>query len=268
MPTTDKKDPLFVSTLEKGLRIVELFRTVHTPLGLSEIVRRTGLEKSAAQRLCHTLAKLGFLERDEETRRFRPGMRMLEMAFAYLIQDRLVELAMPRLIEASRRFNSTVNLSVLNGDHIVYKTRIPHASQSYDTTLIGVRQPALSSAAGLVMLAFRPESEREDLLARWQPVAITPHTTTDPDRIRAQIAQVVRDGYTITSGQLMPQEIVVAAPVLGVDGAAVAAVSMPVYRPDWTPKRVQEELVSVVTETARSVSSAFSGAQSMTGEDE
>ncbi|GAA0585173.1 IclR family transcriptional regulator [Caenispirillum bisanense] len=257
----DKKDPLFVGTLEKGMRIIDLFRTAHTPLGLSDIARRADLEKSAAQRLCHTLYKLGFLERDDDTRRYRPGMRMLEMAFAYLIQDRLVELAMPRLIEVARTFNTTVNLSVLDGVHIVYKTRIPHARQAYDTTLIGVRQPALNTAAGLVMLAFRPPEDLESVLARWQPAAITPHTTTDPERIRAQVAAARQDGYTITSNQLMLQELGVAAPVMGEAGVAVAAVSMPVYMPDWSVERVREELVSVVTETARSVSYACTAAK-------
>ncbi len=257
----DKKDPLFVGTLEKGMRIIELFRGVHTPLGLSDIARRTGLEKSAVQRLCHTLFKLGFLDRDDDTRRYRPGMRMLEMAFAYLIQDRLVELAMPRLIEIARAFGTTVNLSVLDGAHIVYKTRIPHARQAYDTTLIGVRQPALNTASGLVMLAFRPPEELEAVLASWQPTAITPYTTTDPERIRAQVAAARRDGYTITSNQLMLQELGVAAPVLGDAGIAVAAVSMPVYMPEWTVERVRDELITVVTETARSVSSACSAAK-------
>lgn len=254
----EKKDPLFVGTLEKGMRVIELFRSVHTPLGLIDIARRTDLEKSAAQRLCHTLFKLGFLERDNDTRRYRPGMRMLEMAFTYLIQDRLVELALPRLIEVARTFDTTVNLSVLDGAHIVYKTRIPHPRQAYDTTLIGARRPALNTAAGLSMLAFRPAEDLEAVLDAWQPTAITPHTTMDPDIIRAQVAAARQDGYTITKNQLMLQELGVAAPVLGEAGTAVAAVSMPVYMPEWSMERIHEELISVVMETARSVSSAYS----------
>ena len=83
----DAKGAVLAGTLERGMRILALFADHHTPLGISEIARLTGLEKSAAHRLTRTLLATGYLDRDETTRRYRPGLRMLDMAFAYLVPD-------------------------------------------------------------------------------------------------------------------------------------------------------------------------------------
>lgn len=246
---------VFASTLEKGLRVLLLFRENQGPLSLTEIARNAGLEKSAAQRLTYTLHLLGYLERDEQTRRYRPGLRMLDLAYAYLIHDRLLERALPRMIETSRSLDATVNLGILDGLQIVYKARIPRSSQSYDGTLIGVRQPAAVTAIGQVIAAFSRDEVLESLLAQPLPAPHTPFTCQDPAVVRGRVRQAKRDGFVVSVQQLMLQELVVAAPVLGPSREAIAAVSIHVYMPEWDEQRVRRELVPVVTEAARAISS-------------
>lgn len=252
----DAKGPVLASTLERGMRILALFADRHTPLGISEIARLAGLEKSAAHRLASTLLAIGYLERDEATRRYRPGLRMLDMAFAYLIQDGLLERAVPRVVETSRALGVTVNIGVLDGAEIVYKARIPSTSLCYDTTLLGARRPALVTAVGQIIAAFSPPDVLEGLLKHGVPEPVTPFTQQDPKVIRAMVAQAARDGYVISQQQMMLQEIVAAAPVLGPNRRAVAAISMSVYMPDWDEARIRAELVPELTNVARAVSTS------------
>lgn len=56
-----KQNPLFVGTLAKGLRLLRAFDESHVSLSLAELVARTGLEKSAVQRMAHTLHHEGML---------------------------------------------------------------------------------------------------------------------------------------------------------------------------------------------------------------
>ncbi|MCL7466764.1 IclR family transcriptional regulator [Phaeovulum sp. NW3] len=246
---------VLASTLERGMRVLALFRDHHTPLSLTEIATLAGLEKSAAQRLTYTLHALGYLDRDDKNRRYRPGLRMLDLAYAYLIHDRLLERALPRLIELSRQLRSTVNLGVLDGHQLVYKARIPHSSLAYDATLIGVRQPAAVTAIGQVIAAFSPPDVLETLLAPGLPESMTPFTLTDPAQVRDRVNQARRDGFVISVQQIMPQEIVVAAPVMGPNRRAIAAIAMPVYMPEWTEDRVRADLVPALTDAARAISS-------------
>ena len=50
-----EQNTLFVGSLEKGMRVLAAFDHNHTAMGLTELAERTGLEKSAAQRLSNTL---------------------------------------------------------------------------------------------------------------------------------------------------------------------------------------------------------------------
>ncbi|MHC5656261.1 IclR family transcriptional regulator [Stappia sp. ICDLI1TA098] len=245
------------ATLEKGLRVLQVFRGTHEGLSLTEITQRTGLEKSAAQRLTYTLHALGYLDRDEKTRRYAPGLKMLDLAYAYLIHDRLLERAMPRMLEASRSLNTTVNLGILDGCEVVYKARIPHTAIAFDNMLIGVRQPAVVTAVGQAIAAFSKDSVLDRLLANGMPDPVTAFTCRNPDEVRGRVEKARRCGYVISVQQLLLQEIVVAAPVIGPNRQAIAAISIPVYMPDWTPERVETELVPAITETARAISSNF-----------
>ncbi len=255
MPPTAKPTVL-ATTLERGMRVLALFRTHQTPLSLSEIAELAELEKSAAQRLTYTLHALGYLERDEKTRRYRPGLRMLDLAYAYLIHDRLLERALPHMIDLSRKMRTTVNLGVLDGSEVIYKARIPRSSLSYDAALIGVRQPAVVTGIGQVIAAFSPPEVIESLLAEPLPTPQTPFTYRDPAQIAARVEQARHDGYVISAQQIMLQEIVVSAPVFGPNRVAVAGISMPVYMPDWTEDRVRAELVPPLTEATRTISTS------------
>ena len=56
----DQAGTLFVSSLEKGFRVLEAFREAPGDLGITEVALRTGLDKSAAQRFTNTLYQLGY----------------------------------------------------------------------------------------------------------------------------------------------------------------------------------------------------------------
>ena len=250
----ERPDSLFVASLEKGLRVLRAFDEDHASLGLGEIAARTGLDKSAAQRFSHTLHRLGYLEKDPVTRRFRPARRLMEMAFAYQRHNRIAELAMPRLIEAGRQYQITVNLAEPDWPDIIYTVRIPHQKAPYIATVPGRRVPAFATSSGRAMMAGLPEAEVEKILANSDLVAFTPKTLTDPAALRRAVTKARRDGFASTVEQLMRHEMALSAPVLNHAGRAIAAVQIPVYMSRWTEKRMRDELAPVAMETARAIS--------------
>lgn len=118
-----------------------------------------------------------------------------------------------------------------------------------------MRQPAAVTAVGQVIAAFSPPEALETMLAPGLPEPVTPFTCQDPQIVRARVAQAQRDGYVIWVQQIMVQEIVIAAPVIGANRQAVAAISMPVYLPERDEERVRRELVPAITDASRTISS-------------
>ncbi len=125
---TDKRnDSHFVASLEKAMRVLEAFGAERPRMGLTELAKATGLDRSSVQRVTTTFHRLGYLDKDAETRRFSPSIRMSELANAYLWSDELVQTAMTRLIELRHSLGETINFSRLDGSDIVYTVRLPSA---------------------------------------------------------------------------------------------------------------------------------------------
>jgi IclR family pca regulon transcriptional regulator len=253
----NKQDTLFVGSLEKGLRVLDAFRRHPESLGITEIARATGLDKSAAQRFTTTLHRLGYLEKDPQTRRYSPALRLMDFSYAYLRHDRLAEIAVARLIEASKAFGSTANLCRLEGTDIIYTVRIPHENATYPATVPGRRMPAFCTSGGMAILAHRPAADAETVIAGAERHALTEHTITEPDGIRERIAQVRELGYAIGISQSWPNEISIAAPVVDDQGLGIAAVQFPVYMPRWTAEEAVDKIAPLAMDTARAISGSL-----------
>lgn len=249
----EKQDTLFVGSLEKGLRVLAAFDERHTELGLSEIVEITGLDKSSAQRLANTLYKTGYLAKDAETRRFRPTIRYLELASAYLWADPLVQLAMPKLIELSHALGERVNCARLAGEDIIYIIRIPTQLTIFGGAVVGRRLPALSTSGGRAIVGSLPPEERETAVATWRLVAQTPRTLLDRSALAKELERVAADGYAITEHQNAINEIALAAPIYDASGRPVAAVQCSTSSLKVGEARMRAEIAPKIIEVANSI---------------
>ena len=249
-----KQNTLYVGSLAKGLRLLRAFDESHSELSLSELAARTRLDKSATQRLANTLHIEGMLDKDPGTRRFRPSHAWLEMAYAYYWSDPLVGQAMPKLINLSQELGETVNLAELSGDHIIYVSRLPCKRTYFAATVIGRRLPALSTSAGRAMLATFPEDERRAAVETWPIKPFTPNTTLDRDAIRASVEAAVHDGYAISKGQMILNEMAVATPIIGPGGRAFAAVQCSVSGHTWDRERIVADILPKLQDAANSIS--------------
>lgn len=250
----DGPDTLFVGSLEKGFRVLHAFDDNHPSLGVTEIAARTGMDKSAAQRFSNTLHRLGYLQKDPTTRRYSPARKLLELGYLFLRHSRLAERAMPRMIDVAEKFHLTVNLAELDDCDVVYTIRIPHQTATYQAMIPGRRRPAYCTAPGLAILSHLPAAETRGILSRSDRKKFTPRTLTDLAGIERALARTRRDGFALTFDQLLPREISVAAPIFDHAGRAVAAVQMPVYRPEWTADEARERLGPAVLDLSRSIS--------------
>lgn len=251
-----KQNTLYVGSLAKGLRLLRAFDETHIELSLAELAQRTGLDKSAVQRLANTLHIEGMLDKNPATRRFRPSHAWLELAYAYYWSDQLVGQAIPKLIDLSQALGETVNLAELSGDHIIYVSRLPCQRTDFGATVIGRRLPALSTSGGRAMISTFPEAEREEAIRTWPLKPFTSRTTLDRDAIRHSIDAAVQRGYAISSGQMMLSEIGVACPIRDPDGRAFAAVQCSVSIHTWSHERVETEILPRLQDTANAISPA------------
>lgn len=252
----DSDDPLFVASLEKGMRVLDAFRDASDSLGLTDIASITGLGKSAAQRFIHTWERMGYLIKDPASRRYRLGPRVVELGYFFLRSDRLVSMAAPHLVALRDRCGLAVHMSVLAGTDMIYLLRLPSRQLTLAEMLPGRRMPAWCNSGGRMLLTPQNDDAIRQALLRAPPRAFTPRTVVDPDALLALIRQAREDGYALTEDQVLQNQVGAAVLVRDARDVPLAAISVRAPRHDYPTDRLLSDIVPQLFRTAQAIQDA------------
>ncbi len=239
--------------------VLSLFEPGRAELGVSEVARALGISKSSAHGLLVSLAEIGLLSRTENAR-YRLGERILSLAEAYRVTHRLNPEAQALLWQVAAGLRCVVSLAVLEGGSVVFVERAAHHPQAGVRVPLGVRLPVHASAAGKVLLAFRPEREvRAALLAQGELRPLTENTITSPDQLLRELRRVREGGFAYNLGEAFPQDYCLAVPVWGPGREVVAAVSVSTSRRRFWQCR--EAALAAAREVSHRLSRSLAGAR-------
>jgi DNA-binding IclR family transcriptional regulator len=216
--------PAARSAADRLLDVLGSFGQSHPSLTLTQIAQRAGLPLATAHRLVGVLTGWGALERGEDGR-YQVGLRLWEVAALAPRGVGLRQAAMPFLEDLYETTHQNVQLAVRDGLEVVYTERISGHSAVGVHSRVGARWPLHATGVGLVLLAHADASVQDRYCAR-ELAAFTPHTVTDPVRLRRILAEVRRGGCAVSDRQITEDALSVAAPVRGPRGRVVAAVSV------------------------------------------
>src|SRR5262245_13643420 len=145
-----KQDRYTIEALARGLEVLALFSAERTALTLTEIVAALKLTKSTAFRVVATLEQQGFLEHDAATRRYRPGLAVLQLGFAALSGLEVRQVTRPHLERLADDLGETASLAVLDRDgrDIIYVDRVRNRAIVGVVLGVGSRVPAHAASLG------------------------------------------------------------------------------------------------------------------------
>jgi DNA-binding IclR family transcriptional regulator len=237
------------------MKILDCFTAGETALSLTEICRLAQFDKSTAQRFTHTLMKLGYLDKDDRTKRYSPSARMLDWSVAYMRSDRLIQAAGPYLVNLHEETRQAVNLSRLIATDVMYVVRIPARRARLLSPIVGERVPAFCTASGRAILSRRPDAEVTEILDRSILTPFTTRTICSRTTILQRVAEARQTGYAIAEEECLPGELTIAAPIVNAEGRSIGGVNMSMTTRDWTIERMRDELAPVLLRTAAALSS-------------
>jgi IclR family pca regulon transcriptional regulator len=247
----------FIESLARGLSILTLLAERANPLSLTELSGELGLSISTMQRFTYTLQKLGYLERNQENKKFRLTSKVLSLGSLFLSGSDLAEMAFPYLQELSKETGETVNLCILDGTEIVYLQRIPTLHLLRSGIRLGSRYPAHCTSVGKTMLAFLPMDRLEDILQRMDLQPFTPKTITNKQDLLKELNKIRARGFGICNEELSLGVRAVAAPIRNHEGEVVAGVNIGIPTARCSMKNWENFFGKKVTETAARISSAM-----------
>ncbi|MGE0239835.1 MAG: IclR family transcriptional regulator, partial [Parvibaculaceae bacterium] len=251
--TAEAQNSLYVTSIEKGIRVMNAFMGERA-LGLAEVARKTGLDMSAVQRFVYTWQALGYLQKDERTRRYHCSPKMLDWALIYQYSDPLIVIAAPALLAMVEETGQATNLGRLVGAEVIYVSRIPSRRARLVGPVVGDRAPAFCTASGRAIMSRLDPAEVDEILAAAPRQQLTRHTIVDRGAILERIALTRSDGFTIAVEECLLGEITVASPITGNLGRPVASVNLSMKTSNFTLDRVRAEMAPAVVNSATVIS--------------
>jgi len=245
-------------SLERGLAMLSAFKPATPELGISDLARALGLTRSTSHRYAATLARLGYLQQNPQTRKYRLGPRVLDLGFSAINSMELRQISAPHLQQLSDETGRTVNMAILDGVDIVYIDRCRTSQQGQreiDLDLhVGSRLPAYCTSMGKVLMAFLPAEELAALIDRVQFADRGPNTISTKGALAAELERVRERGVGVNNEELAYGLRSIAVPVWGSGGRVVAAINVAVHRSAGSIEELADRLSPSLRHAAAEIS--------------
>jgi IclR family transcriptional regulator, pca regulon regulatory protein len=246
-------DPNFMTSLARGLIVIQAFTQQSPQMTISQLSVKTGLSRAAVRRCLYTLTKLGFAGAEDGSRySLRP--RMLTLSHTYTTSNTLATAAQPILERMSAALHESFSVATLDGEDIVYIARTQVSRVMAVDLHIGSRLPAYCTSMGRVLLAYLPTEQLEQYLAK---ATLTPHTTrtiTTIEKLRLALRNVRRNGYALVDQEYEVGLRSVAVPVYAASGRVVATLNLSGNAPRLSVLEMQSRYLTHLRNAANELS--------------
>ncbi len=215
------------ATLARAALVLNAIASHPTDHGvtLTELSKELKLHKSTTHRLLLGLEQIGFVEHYTEGEHYRLGLKLVELAGKYLDDSNLVSEASSTLYDIMLQCGETIHMAILDGTDVVYIAKVDGQHSIRLHSRIGDRRPASTTSLGKAIMAYRPVSQVESIVAAGLPPR-TPKSITVPNLLRARLEEVRANGYAVDDEETALGVRCVAAPIFNYCREAIAAVSI------------------------------------------
>jgi len=254
----EKKDRNFISSLARGLSILEAFDLDQPRMGITDLAKKTGLSKSTVYRFVQTLSSLGYIIPIAEGNRYALGPKVLGLGFSVLSSLELREIAQPYLMELSKQVNETVNLAVLDGWKLIYIERIKTQQIVNINLHVGTRLELYNTAMGRILAASQSKDWVSQYLKYLRQLPQAKSYWTNKGKKLLSILELVRkQDYAINNEELVLGLRSVASPVRNRESQVVGAVNIAVSSSLYSLQKLKQELIHPLKKTTQSISAAL-----------
>ena len=218
-------------TVERTLAILEAFLDQgEEELGITTLVNLTGLNVSTIHRIASVLVKKGYLSQPHRRAKYSLGPKFLQFGGVVTSRMKIMDLAVPFLVQLNRTVNESVNLAIMDSGEAVYAHCIEPVGPGYHLlrifTQVGARVPLHCTGVGKVFLAHMSPGECERYLNRGDFPKRTERTITDRARLENELSIVRRRGFGIDNEEMELGVRCIAVPLKDFKGDVVAAISI------------------------------------------
>jgi DNA-binding IclR family transcriptional regulator len=250
------------NSLERALLLLDLVEKTPGGLRHAEISRQLQIPRSSCSWILPRLVRQGYLMQDDDTSRYKIGLKTIALARGALRELGFRAGAEPVLYKVASETGLAAGIGVLEAGHVLLVDRVEPPefagqalvhNRTREDRAIGRELPAHTTALGKVLLAYLPRPELLLYLDEFALTRRTARTIVSRDSLLLDLRKIRRRGYAIADGEHDPGLRAISAPIFDFTGVARAALSLngSLNVPIW---RELPALVTLVTTAAKDIS--------------
>ena len=241
-----------IQVIERMFSVIDVLATREDSVTLKELSEKTGLHPSTAHRILNDLASGRFVDRPEAGS-YRLGMRLLELGNLVKARLNVRDMALQPMRELHKQIQQPVNLSLRQGDEIVYIERTySERSGMQVVRAIGARAPLHLTSVGKLFLAADDTSRVRAYATRTGLAGHTKNSITQLPVLERELAKARQYGTARDNEELELGVRCMAAGIYDDQSRLVAGLSI-----SAPADRLDESWMGKLEDTARHISAAL-----------
>jgi IclR family KDG regulon transcriptional repressor len=247
MPNSDE-----VNSVNKAVGILKLFRE-QSELGITEIAYLMDMAKGSVYRFVNTLKKLGLLEQNPETEKYRPAVGLLELSSLYVSHLDWQAVARPFMELLSEKTHEDIFLGVLDKTNVVYVDKIEGKQGLRMVSQIGLQRPAYCTGTGKALLATLSKPQLLEIFKGQELSRYTERTITSFSQLLEELALIQKKGFAFDDEEYETGVIGIGAPLRGMRGEVLGSISVSGPKIRINAEKV-DEIAALVIEVCKEIS--------------
>ena len=244
-----------MKSLEKIIKILDYLSDIERNVGITELSLELNLPKSTVHRILKDLSRYSVVEKENDTSRYKIGLRILKYSNSLLRSLDLRQIVKPILKKVCNETQETTFLTAWRNDQGICIDSIS-SSRSTNTHLfveIGREMPFHCTASSEVLLANQPIEDIKRIINKKQLLRYTPNTITEPKKLIIHLLDIKNKGFAVCNEELEEGVKAVAAPIKNINGKTIASITITGLAKRMSSSN-SERFVKILTNSAQEIS--------------
>ena len=237
-----------MSTVDKALSLLRHFSIQHPEMGLSELARLAGYDKTTTLRCMTALERNGFIEQDQHSKHYRLGLAPINLARIRERSFPLLAILQPHVDALRDSTQETAHATVLSSGRLLTAlvNEPDRATRVFMDPSADV--PLHATASGMVIAAYLPARERAAMVANAKFEQFTDSKPTTPEALETLFAKTRARGFG-RAEQLYEDDVIgTAVAFFGSNGRPAGAIAVAAVASRFDSAlahKIEQELLAV-----------------------
>ncbi|WP_432470134.1 IclR family transcriptional regulator [Amphritea sp. HPY] len=185
-----------IQVIDRAALLLDAISRYTKPVKLKVLSADTNLHPSTAHRILHSLIDNRFVDRDGSGE-YRLGQRLLQLSNRQHTDIDLRAVALPYMEQLRDKIGETVNLTIREGDVVIYFEKATPNRMMHVQQIVGSRAPLHVTAVGKLMLGLSGEDEIRSYAQRTNLPSYTRNTFSSLPALIEECHTSVERGYAL-----------------------------------------------------------------------